>query len=236
MKKPVNNARKMTRVVKKKVALVPQGPQININNDMPLLEHASENAAPPEVHPLLLSAEHARVCQQLMNDLSSTSTVCWLDFASALLRDHYLKLMKPQLQHRHPHLAELSADQSLLELINQLVKGITLEQAMKTRIPGQTKKVLLIPGPEQLGQDSWDLLFTLARDFPALNIAYLLCWSEPHQQSGQMLKSLRAMSSVYAFGTISTAASALIEHLEAEAGMGATRLEELRAVLASMVE
>jgi hypothetical protein len=212
MKKPVNNARKM----------------ININNDMPLLEHASENAAPPEVHPLLLSAEHARVCQQLMNDLSSTSTVCWLDFASALLRDHYLKLMKPQLQHRHPHLAELSADQSLLELINQLVKGITLEQAMKTRIPGQTKKVLLIPGPEQL--------VTLARDFPALNIAYLLCWSEPHQQSGQMLKSLRAMSSVYAFGTISTAASALIEHLEAEAGMGATRLEELRAVLASMVE
>jgi hypothetical protein len=241
MKKPVNNDRKMTRTTKKKVALIPrdalaQELAAEVALADTLLEGAVENNLPTDVHPLFLTAQHAQVCRQLMEDLSGPSTLFWLNFASALLRDHYLELMKPPLWHRHQNWVELSADHDLVDLINQLIKGVSLEQAMKNRVSGQTRKLLLIRGPEQLGQESWDLLFTLARDFPALNIAYLLCWSDQQQQDSQMLKSLRATSARYEFGLLSQAAGELLVRLETEAGMSAARLEELSRLLDSIVE
>ncbi|GEM_PF-1747113 len=242
MEKTVNNDRKMTRTTKKKVALAPEDQQAKaLNTDdaraNTVVEVTHEDDTPaPDVHPLFLSVQHTQACKQLMEDLSSTtSAVCWLNFASTLLKDHYLELMKPQLRHRHANVVEVHEDQDLLELINQLAQGISLELAMKNPVSGQAKKLLLIPCPEQLGQENWDLLFTLARDFPALNIAYLLCWSDQRQQDSPMLKSLRAAAAMYEFTSISQSSSQLILHLETEAGMSVERREELNRLLDSIV-
>ena len=217
MKKNVHNDKKMARTTKKKVALAPKNQlakaltteDVSANT---VIEVTREDAPPAtDVHPLFLSAQHTQVCKQLMEDLSSTtSAVYWLNFANTLLKDHYLELIKTQVRHRHANVVELHEDQDLLELINQLVKGISLELAMKNPVPGQAKKLLLIPCPEQLGQENWDLLFTLAPDFPALNITYLLWWSDQHQQDRQMLKSLRAGAARYEF------ASYFAEHTPAD--------------------
>ncbi len=209
MKKTASNSKKMTRALKKKAAFAARDQQTQeLSSDRsgtPVEAASKENAS--EAHPLFLSAQHNEVYRQLMDDLSSTSRVCWLNFASALLKDHYIELMKPQLRRHHQLVVELSTDQNLVELINQLITGVPLEQAMKTRVSGQASKLMLIRCPEQLEQESWDLLFILVRDFPALNIAYLLCWSDGQQKDSQLLKSLRTGATVYDFGLQSTLAS-----------------------------
>ena len=241
MEKPVNNERKMTRITKKKVVLaledqraMPLAAEVVDANTVVEVTQPGDNSA-PNMHPLFLSVQHAETCKQLMEDLSSsTSALCWLNFASTLLKDHYLELMKPQLRDQHANVVEMQEDQDLLELINQLAKGISLELAMKSPVSEQAKKLLLIPCPERLGQENWDLLFTLARDFPALNIAYLLCWSDQLLQDSQMLKSLRAGAARYEFGAISQSTSQLALKLEAEAGMSIARQEELNRLLDSI--
>lgn len=132
---------------------------------------------------------HEQTYTELLDCVSQQSGLYTVTFASAKIRDHYLRMLSKALQRNQLDILALAPDTDVVALLNPRLEQFSLDVATDKNGSNETACVLLVREADAIDPYTWSLLFSLMRDLPVLNLACLACWRHEQRTQSEALAS-----------------------------------------------